>query len=973
MQRFAYLVLKYRRSIIGLTIVLTLFFAYQLRFARVNSDLLSYLKPDDPAVQLFNRVGEEYAGTAMAMVGLEADDVFQYATLQTINRLTEKIKQVPGVASVTSLTDILDIRGVEGGLEVGRLIDKNNIPEDPSELRRIREYTLSKDMYNGRIVSPDGRITIIIARIQQQADKQAVAQEIQRIARAEASNYRLYFSGLPMQMIEINNIILRDMFRLVPVVVLVLLLVLYFSFRTVRGVVLPLVTVLISTTWAMGLMVMAGVELSIISNIMPVVLIAVGSAYGIHMIARYKEEVLHCREMSRCIRDALAEVGVPIILAGLTTLIGFFSFVGSYLTSVTHFGIFTGIGVLFALVVSITFLPAVLSYLKPPRIRRSAEGKESHFVVHLMDRLAAFVLRRERLIVGGSVVIIIFALVGLPRLHREVNMLEYFPEDTDIRIAENMMEKNFGGSYQVQIVVQGDLKNPFVLKEMRRLEKYLRNVPDVSKPQSVADLICEMNRVMNGHYTVPETREGVANLWFFIESENIMEQLVNPDATEGIVQATLASWDTGEILRAVNRINAILHQQMDSSLVVVKGVQLQQPEVRRYLTGEMVRDILLDARHYHLPLPDSTALAGAVAQLWSMKRVSFSRPVLDSLRRRLIAFFRDESEIEIESDRRVERIVSATVQALQRGMLPSEAELERILRRNLSAEQRQDREAIQETAYSLRVILRDFYQHQKIQAGVERVLALWPDSLRGQSDFRDDVRDDLWRLNEHQVALPTKVARQLDLQGDTVTVHYLQTGMPTIFTRLDESLVRSQVQSLAIAFVLVTIILIIQLRSVGGGLLAVSPIALTVLLNFALMAYLNVGLDNATMMIASIAIGIGIDYSIHFSNRFKEELRAGRDRVEALDVTLRTTGRAILINAASVALGFIVLLFARLVPLRHFGWLTATTMIFSAAGAITFLPAVMLLTGIRLVGKNMSPRPSGQPDRKHAKNGKKEK
>ncbi len=947
MQRFAQWVLKYRILIIGVTLVLTLFFAYQLRNAKVNSDMLSYLKPDDPAVKLFNRVGEEYAGTAMAMVGLEADDVFDYQTLQTINRLTEKFKQVPGVASVTSLTDILDIRGVAGGLEVGRLIDKNNIPRNPDELKRIREYTLSKDMYNGRIVSPDGRITIIIARIQQKADKQAVAQEIQRIARQEARGYRLYFSGLPMQMIEINNIILRDMFRLVPVVVLVLVLVLYFSFRTIRGVVLPLVTVLISTTWAMGLMVMAGVELSIISNIMPVVLIAVGSAYGIHMIARYKEEVLHCQEMARCIRDALAEVGVPIILAGLTTLIGFFSFVGSYLTSVTHFGIFTGIGVLFALLVSITFLPAVLSYLKPPRVKRSREGEESHFVVHLMDRLASFVLQREKLIVGSSVVIILFAVIGLPRLHREVNMLEYFPKDTDIRIAEDMMEKNFGGSYQVQIVVKGDLKNPFVLKEMRRLEKYLRNVPDVSKPQSVADLICEMNRVMNGHYTIPDTREGVANLWFFIESEPVMEQFVNADATEGIIQASQASWDTGEILRAVNRINAILHRQMDTTLVAVSAA----PPLRDFLTTRIVEAILQDARFRGKELPDSLQLHNTVSALWTVEQVSFSRQTLDSLHHRLREFFADESEVEIESERRMEQVVRATVRELSRGTLPPEKVLENILHRFVPRSPLNDDQAIAETAYSLQVILREFYLQEKIRQATERVLALFPETLRNNPDFRDDVRDDLWLLNEHHVAVPARFARQLGLSGDSVSVSYVQTGMPVIFTRLDESLVKSQVQSLAIAFVLVSIILMVQLRSVTGGLLAVSPIALTVLLNFALMAYLNVGLDNATMMIASIAIGIGIDYSIHFSNRFKEELHANGDRTRALDVTLRTTGRAILINAASVALGFIVLLFARLVPLRHFGWLTATTMIFSAAGAITFLPAVILLSGIRLVGE----------------------
>ena len=92
--------------------------------------------------------------------------------------------------------------------------------------------------------------------------------------------------------------------------------------------------------------------------------------------------------------------------------------------------------------------------------------------------------------------------------------MEYFPEDTGIRIAEKMMETHFGGSTPIQIVVQGDLKHPAVLKEMRRLERFLKTLPYVSQPQSVADLICEMNRVVNHHYTIPDSRDGVANLWF---------------------------------------------------------------------------------------------------------------------------------------------------------------------------------------------------------------------------------------------------------------------------------------------------------------------------------------------------------------------------------------------------------------------------------------------------------------------------
>jgi predicted RND superfamily exporter protein len=253
-------------------------------------------------------------------------------------------------------------------------------------------------------------------------------------------------------------------------------------------------------------------------------------------------------------------------------------------------------------------------------------------------------------------------------------------------------------------------------------------------------------------------------------------------------------------------------------------------------------------------------------------------------------------------------------------------------------------------AQSIAVILNESFAHEKNKTAVQHLLPLFPSELQSNEKFREDLRGDLWILNETNLALPKSLVDKHLLNGEKIEIVAEQSGMPLIFTRLDESLMKSQIQSLIIAFVLVTLILIIQLKSILGGFIAVSPIVLTVLLNFALMSYLNIPLDIATIMIASIALGIGIDYSIHFTSRFKEEFARSGSQLEALEKTLTTTGRAILINALSVALGFSVLVFGQLVPMQRFGWLTATTMLISAFGAITFLPALILFTKTKFVG-----------------------
>jgi predicted RND superfamily exporter protein len=505
----------------------------------------------------------------------------------------------------------------------------------------------------------------------------------------------------------------------------------------------------------MGLMTLLGIDQSIVSNGMPVLLIAIGSAFGIHMIARYKESVLSCPDKETCIKDALAEVGVPIVLAGATTMIGFFAFAGAYLTIVTHFGIFTGIGVAFALIVSITFIPAVLSYLKQPKIKQTAQGKEDNLLVHFLDKLAHLVLRREKLIVYSAGIIIVLAIVGIPNLHREVNMTEYFKKDTDIRLAEEMMEENFGGSTPIQIVITGDMKNPFVLKEMRKLEKFMETVPYVNHPQSVADLICEMNKVMIHHYTIPDTREGVANLWFFIEGESVMEQLVNAEISEGIVQANLGTVKTQEIQKVVDTINDYVNNRLDKNLIAVQNVDVNQPGIQDYLADEIATSILLDTyKHDADAIVNKEELKNKILAIQKIKTVKFDDNDLAIIGTQLDDFFLDESEIIIEDETRTALIRRDIIKQMEGGALPSQASLLQIFKRRLPFLSAEDREFLPETAHSVQVILNEVYQYEKIKAAVELLLPSFPQVLQYNVKFRNELRDDLWVLNDNNLALP---------------------------------------------------------------------------------------------------------------------------------------------------------------------------------------------------------------------------
>lgn len=736
-------VIKNRTIIIIATIVITLILGYSIRNLKINADIISYFPEDDPVVELFNHIGEEYGGNQLAIVALEADEIFSRETIGRIHYLTSQFKLVEGVSYVTSLSNVLDIKKTYDGMEIGRLIDEHELPETQQELLELKKYTLSKDMYRGRLVSDDSKTTLIICRLQEDADKIRTAKSLKEIVKKSNVNEKVFYGGIPFQMIEITDIILKDLKFLIPLVILLIVVSLFLGFRSLRGVVLPTVAVAISTIWTLGMMSVFNVSLTAISDIIPIILIAIGSAYSIHVINKFDEDVITNEEKTKQSEKALSEIGVPVILAAVTTIAGFVTFIfGSYLTMIREFGLFSSMGVLFALIVSITFVPSVLSLLPVKQRTQFSKGntdKKSSFDL-FMDMAGKWVLNNEKTIIVTIIIISIISAMGIPKIQRKVDMLDYFKPESSIRLTEEMMQTKFGGSIPIQILVKGDIQDPVVLKKMKEMEDYLESLGDVHNPQSVADLIEEMSDAIDEGKVIPESKAKITNLWFLLEGEEIMSQLVNANKSEAVIQATITNVDTKQIRKLVVNIDRFIEET-------------KSPQY------------------------------------------SFS-----------------------------------------------------------------------------------------------------------------------------------------------------QTGMPIIYKHLDNNIMRSQILSLFFAVILVFICLAFQLRSITGALIGLTPLGFTLILIFGLAGFTGIPMDIATMLVGSISIGIGIDYSIHFVSRFRRELKNGVTELDALDKTLETTGKAIVINMITVMMGFLVLLLADLVPLQRFGSLIAITMIGSGVGAMTLLPAIILLT-----------------------------
>jgi hypothetical protein len=722
-----------------------------LKDLRINPDITTYLPKSDSVVARFNYIGKTYSASALGIVIIENQNgIFNKETLKNINTLTSKFKNVEGVNFVTSLTSVLDIKKTEDGLEISRLMDEYNLPQTDEEIQKIRDYTMSKSIYKGRLISEDGKYTAIVCRISQESDKNTVAKELKKMVEESGIKETTYLDGVPFQFLTILEFIINDLILLTPLIILIISVSLLLSFRNLRGVLLPVISVAMGIVWSMGLMSIFGVKLTPISDAIPVVLYAIASSYSIYIINKFRDTVTNKETKMEDAKEGLSEVGLAVILSGVTTFAGFLSFVfGAYLNIISEFGIFMALGVIFNLIIAITFVPAVLSYLSVSKKNTDSTEKihKTSLLENFLARLADITIRRRKVVLVITSIVVLMVLLGIPLIKNNIDILNYFKPDTSIRKSARVMNKEFGGSIPIQILVKGDIQDPKVLNEMKKFQNFLDNQKDIKNAQSVADFIEQMNDCMGEGKKIPDSRDKVSNLWFLLEGEDLIKQLVNDDKTEGIIQASMVNVDT---------------------------------------------------KRYH--------------------------------------------------------------------------EIDKAL-----------------------------------------------------DDYISSVKDKSFTMEK--------------------------TGLPSIYSNFDDNLMSNLYQSIFLSILLIFICMLFLLRSIKGAAVGMIPLLMTMGFIFGFMGITGIALDIATVLIASITVGAGIDYAIHFITTYTFYIKNGMSINDAIKETMITKGKAIIISVFTIMLGFLVLIFANLMPLQQFGILIAVTMFCSGFGAITVLPSVISLFNMKLVNE----------------------
>src|SRR5438034_1701696 len=502
MDAFARWLTRHPLAVVVANLAVTAVLGLYALHIRIENSLESMLPAGDPKVAYYNTTRALFGSDDVGVIGVRADDVFAPSTIEKIARVTDALAKVPGVESVLSITNVVDPFANVG--LTSRLLP--HIPPTPDEVEAFKRRLAATPLLGKNLIADDFRGAAITAFFKSLTDAQyldlGVDRRIMEILAAEAGPEALVYTGAAHVKQAAVDLMRRDIARFTPIALALMLLVLWLSFRTVRGISLPILAVAMALVWTLGVIVLAGKALTFGTSVLPPLLLVVGSSYAIHVMARYYEQVDAGAPPDELVVRAFARVWLPLVISALTTVIGFGSLMVNRITAIWDLGLFAVVGVVCLTVTCLTFLPAALQ-LMPSRLRSARSGKISPTLAENLRRLGERVYTKRRQILWAGAVLSLVALAGARRIRVDADFLYYFTSGSEVRRANEMINREIIGSNPFYIVVEGGapgvIRRWEVLKLIKDLQEFLGKLPGVTSSISIVDLLEALEAGVNAH------------------------------------------------------------------------------------------------------------------------------------------------------------------------------------------------------------------------------------------------------------------------------------------------------------------------------------------------------------------------------------------------------------------------------------------------------------------------------------------
>jgi uncharacterized protein len=577
-QAFINLALNHPKKTVIISILLTIFMGYGVKWFTVDDDMMKLLPQDMETRTTWDNVRDEFGNTEIIYIamGIEGEPALNSQTLAKCWEVTSALEDIPEVDEVISISTMnrMDYDPEYDEMVVDNIMPNQNLSIE--QIDNIKIYLNKTPSMEVRLLSKNKDFLSIMIRPKTGITPDKLAPKIVAIGDSLLQNYNKHYGGQAYISGIIPPLINQDVQLLMKIGMGIMILILLINLRSIHAVGMVLSVIILSLIAMMGFMgwiyKLTGSEkflFTIMNTSMPIILLTIANSDGVHVLTKFFREFRKSKDKRTAIVSTMDSLLMPIFLTSLTTIVAFLSMLLAPIEQMAGYGITIGFGVTWAWLLSSIMLPAIIN-LKKWNADSKAITHASIFE-KLINKFGKIVVKHPKYILSAGMLIVGISIYGIFLIKVEANVATFFKEGTEIRDSMIFLDEQLTGSSDIQIRMEGDIKDPSVLKDMDKIQKYIATQNGVTTTLSIAEFIKQMHRVVmedNPDFeTIPDTRGKVNNLFTMYSlsgDTDDFSSLVNYDYDVGLVTGLIKTVTSREISEVVQNIEHFVEENVKS-------------------------------------------------------------------------------------------------------------------------------------------------------------------------------------------------------------------------------------------------------------------------------------------------------------------------------------------------------------------------------------------------------------------------
>ncbi|MFH2138001.1 MAG: efflux RND transporter permease subunit [Candidatus Omnitrophota bacterium] len=565
------------KLIMWLTLIVIIAALIQFPRIKVDTDPENMLSEKEFVRVFHHEVKKEFGLYDFIVLGVvntkHQAGVFNVETLNNVYGITAEIKNIDGVIAreLIALSTKDNIRQGGIGAVVFEWLMKEPIDTQEQALF-IRDEAQDNPMFNGTIISEDGKALCVYVPIKEKKMSYRISREILDIVKKYQGDQQFYITGLPVAENTFGVEMFKQMAISAPLAGLIIFLLMLFFFKSIQLIVSPMILAVATVLSTMGLLIGMGFPVHIMSSMIPIFLMPIAVLDSVHILSEFFDKYRIIGNKRETMFAVMDELFTPMLYTSLTSAVGFFSLSFSPIPPVQAFGVFVAVGVMIAWILTMTFIPAYIALLNEAsfkKIGKADEGADHHgFIDIMLINIRKFTLRHAKGIVIFSIILMIISGYGISRITVNDNPVRWFTKNHPIQIADKVLNHHFAGTYTAYLVLAAKdrpaevFKEPEMLRYVERLQNYLLEKGDVGKTTSLADVVKKVYyELLGGDKTnnvIPDSKRAVAQCLISYENSHKPDDLWHmtvPDSSKINIWIQLKSGDNKDMGKVVKQVD----------------------------------------------------------------------------------------------------------------------------------------------------------------------------------------------------------------------------------------------------------------------------------------------------------------------------------------------------------------------------------------------------------------------------------